>query len=123
MHSIRDRSEYEPQFWGFDTQEEWDACQDQIAREHDEKFHAELLRYVRGEPNDIRPGTIGMLQAEIARRLAQQDPTLLLPANEERFRREIQETYDGEHSVKVTLDPQEIAFARLIVTHEDDLPR
>ena len=33
------------------------------------RFHDELLKYLRGEPNDIRPGTIGMIRAEIARML------------------------------------------------------
>jgi hypothetical protein len=31
-------SEYEPQFWGFDTQEEWDAWQRAIAKEHEDEF-------------------------------------------------------------------------------------
>ena len=31
-------SEYQPQFWGFDTQEEWDAAMDQMAKESEEEF-------------------------------------------------------------------------------------
>jgi hypothetical protein len=60
-------SEYEPQYWGFDTQEEWDARDEQISKEHEERFHNELLKFLHGEPNDIRPGTIGMIWAEIAK--------------------------------------------------------
>jgi len=59
-------SEYEPQFWGFDTQEEWDAAMSQMSREADERFYLEILKHLRGEPNDIRVGTIGMIKAEKA---------------------------------------------------------
>jgi len=31
-------SEHQPQFWGFDTQEEWDAAMEQMAKESEEKF-------------------------------------------------------------------------------------
>jgi hypothetical protein len=67
--------------WGFDTQEEWYAWQEKLAKEDDEKFHAELSRYLRGEPNDIRPGSVGMGWAEEAKKLVESDPTLLLPEN------------------------------------------
>jgi hypothetical protein len=116
-------SEYEPQFWGFDTQEEWDRWNDQMSREDEERFHNELLKYLRGEPNDIRPGTIGMIQAEIAKKLTEKDPTLLLPTNKDKLRTEIQTVYDSEHAVKVTLSLADIAAADMSVTQEDDLPR
>jgi hypothetical protein len=116
-------SEYEPQFWGFDTQEEWDACYQEIAKEHEEQFHIELLKYLEGKPNDIRPGTNGMYQAEIAKKLVEKDPTLLLPINKDKLRNEIESIYNRDHAVKVTLDAQDIARARMISTHEDDLPR
>src|SRR6266446_391236 len=32
-------SEYEPQFWGFDTQEEWDAWERKLHKEYKDKFH------------------------------------------------------------------------------------
>jgi len=115
-------SEYQPQFWGFDTQAEWDAAMEQMSREADENFHAELLKYLRGEPNEIRPGTIGMIQAEIAKRLVENEPELLLPENKEKLRSEIDAVYDREHAVRVTLTPEEIAATAMSVTHEDDLP-
>ena len=94
-------SEYEPQFWGFDTQEEWDACWEKIAKEHkedEERFHFEILKYCKGESNDIRPGSIGMLKAEIAKRLGEKDPTLLLPINKDKLRNEIQSVYNRDHA-------------------------
>ena len=116
-------SEYEPQFWGFNTQEEWDACMEKMSQKAEEEFHIELLKYLRGEPNDIRPGTIGMGQAEIARTLVEKDPSLLLSVNKDKFRNEIQSIYDGEHAPVVTLSPEHVALARMLATHEDDLPR
>ena len=57
-------SEYEPQYWGFDTQEEWDAAEQKLADQHRDRFYADLCAYIRGEPNDIRPGTIGEIKAK-----------------------------------------------------------
>ena len=39
-------SEYEPQFWGFDTEEEWEAWARQIEEEDNQKFRRELLKYL-----------------------------------------------------------------------------
>ena len=120
-------SEHEPQFWGFDTQEEWDASEEKISQEAsqkaEEEFHIELLKYLRGEPNDIRPETNGMYRAKIARTLVEKDPSLLLSVNKDKLRNEIQSIYDREHAVIVTLSPQDIAEIRMRATHEDDLPQ
>ena len=116
-------SEYEPQFWGFDTQEEWDACMEKMAKQDQEKFHIELLKYLRGEPNDIRPGTIGMLQAEIAKTLVEKDPSLLLLINKDKLRNEVESIYNREHVVTVTLGPEDLALVRMLSADEDDLPR
>jgi hypothetical protein len=116
-------SEHEPEYWGFDTQEEWDRWNEQTSREHKESFHNELLKYLRGESNDIRPGTIGMIKAKIAKKLADKDPALLLPTNKDKLRKEIDTIFDRGHTVKVTLSPADIAAAVMLVTHEDDLPR
>jgi hypothetical protein len=115
-------SEYEPQFWGFDTQEEWDAWMEQMSRESEERFHLELLKYLRGEPNDIQPGTVGMINAEIAKKLVENDPALLLPINKDKLRNEIQSIYERDHMVSITLDPQQIDLAQMIASDEDDLP-
>jgi hypothetical protein len=111
-------SEHEPQFWGFDTQEEWDACMEKMSQKAEEH-----LKYLRGVPNDIRPGTIGMCQAQIAKTLVEKDPSLLLSVNKDKLRSEIQSIYDREHAVTVTLSPQDMALAQMLSIHEDDLPR
>jgi hypothetical protein len=74
-------SEYEPEFWGFDTQEEWDAWTAQRSKDANKKFHAELMKYVAGEPDYIRPGTIGKIQAEIAKKTCRQRSRRASPAN------------------------------------------
>ena len=52
-------SEYVPQYWGFDTQQEWDAAIDEMAAPDRDKFYRDVCAYVQGEANDIRPGTVG----------------------------------------------------------------
>lgn len=46
----------------------------------------------------------------------------MLPVNKERLRNEIRSIYDEKHAVRVTLGPEDIAFAQMISTHEEDLP-
>jgi len=96
---------------------------EKMSKEAEEKFHVELLKYLRGEPNDIGPGTIGMLEAEIAKTLVEKDPSLLLPINKDKLRSEVKSIYDREHAVKVTLGPKDLALVRMLSTDEDDLPR
>ena len=74
-------SEHQPEYWGFDTQEEWDADEKRIHEEHERQFHAKLLKHLRGEPTDIQPGTIGMMKAEIAKNLVEKDPSFMETAN------------------------------------------
>src|SRR3974390_2322293 len=90
-------SEHEPQYWGFETEEEWDADEEKKGKESAERFHLEILKYLQGEPNDIQPGTDGMRVAEIAKKLVEKDPTLLLPVNKDKFRNEIQSAYENEY--------------------------
>ena len=77
-----------------------------MSQKHEEEFHIELLKYLRGEPNDIRPGTMEMIEAEIANTLVEKNPSLLLSVNKDKLRNEIQSIYDREHAVTVTLDAQ-----------------
>jgi hypothetical protein len=116
-------SEYEPEFWGFSTKEEWDAAMGAIAKEEDERFHTELMKFLNGEPHDIRPGTIGMREAEIAKQLTEEDPALLLPANKSKLRDAIEVTYNQDHAVTVTLDLEDLALVKMMASHEDDLPK
>jgi hypothetical protein len=79
--------------------EEWRAAQaksDKEYRKTQQKFEKELLKYVRGEPHNIKPETNEESKAKIAKKLAEEDATLLLPVNRKRFRSEIESTFQRE---------------------------
>ena len=107
-------TEHQPEFWGFDTQEEWDAYEKRIHEEYERQFHAELLKHLRGEPSNIQPGTIGMKMAEIAKALVEKDPSLMEPENRDKLMGEIDAIYDRDYAVKVTLTPEEVADAEVV---------
>lgn len=115
-------SEYQPEYWGFETDAEWNAWQEEEARKDDERFYDKLMKYLRGEDHDITPGTNGASWAEDARILTERNPSLLLPENKEEFMRHLREIMYGS-GIKVTLSPEDVELARLINTHVDDLPR
>jgi hypothetical protein len=115
-------SEYESQFWGGDTQEGWDAAMERMDKESEEKFYVSLINYVRGQPNDIRSGTIGALKADIAKKLVEEDPALLAVGNKDQLLRGIELIYERGHAIKITLSQEDLAFVEMIATHEDDLP-
>ena len=60
------------------------------------KFEIELLKYARGEPNGIKPGTDVEAKAKIAKKLVEDDPTLLLQVNRAQLRSQIKSVYDRE---------------------------
>jgi hypothetical protein len=83
-------TEREPEFWGFQTREEWREARSRGQRE---SLYRELRKYLDGRPNDIetdakayseREGapsvTVGLIKAQVAKQLVAEDPTLLDPA-------------------------------------------
>jgi hypothetical protein len=59
--------------------------------------------------------------AEKAKKLVENDPRLLLSENKDKLRNGARSTYDRDHAETVTLTPEDIALAKMIATHEDDL--
>lgn len=116
-------SEHEPQFWGFETQEAWDAAWDAMEKESRDQFYLRILRHLRGEPNDIGAGTVGMKKARIAERLVLERPELMLLERKDQLMTAIDEVYDRDHAVRITLTPEDLAYARMLANHEEDLPR
>jgi hypothetical protein len=104
-------TEHEPGYWGFDTQEEWDAHSKPAYEENQRQFHAELLKYLRGEPSDIPPGT---KRGEIAKALVEKDPSLMEPENRDKLMGEIDAIYFRDHVVKVRLTPEEVVEADVV---------
>jgi hypothetical protein len=78
-------SEYQPQFWGFNTREERDAAQDALHKKDHDKYCRELYKFLKGEDNDTRPGTNGMIKAELIKKVVDQHPELMVPANKDRI--------------------------------------
>ena len=117
-------SEYDPQYWGFATQEEFDAWQEAPSKNHREQFQQQLLNYVRGEPTEgIIPGTIGMHKAEIAKGLVKEHPELLSDESGAKLLDAAEKVYDRNETVHVKLSESDIAFVNMLATHEDDLPQ
>jgi hypothetical protein len=116
-------SEYEPQFWGFDTQEEWDEYQEAIAKEDEDEFYADLVKFVSDQSNGIKRGTVGESQAQIAKRLVGADPGLVLPERRKELMDKIETMYGHGGRAVVALSEKEMALAQMMVTHEDDLPK
>jgi hypothetical protein len=116
-------SEHEPQYWGFDTKEEWDAAWKKLADQDSDRFYADLCAYIRGEPNNIKPGTIDEIKAKIAKTLVESQTALLQPENKDRLLAEMDAIYDRDHAVIITLGPEDMALAKMLSTHEDDLPQ
>jgi hypothetical protein len=116
-------SEYEPEFWGYETTEEWDAAWEAMAEKDKQDFYNEVVKFVRGESHDIRPGTIGMIQAEIAKQLIAECPELLAEHKRPDLIKAVNMIYDRDHEVIVKLSDKDLAFVRMAATHEDDLPQ
>ena len=76
-----------------------------------------------GGKHDIRPGTIGMIKAEIAKRLIADSPDLLAEDKRPDLIKGVNLVYDRDHTVVVTLTDEDLAVARMAATHEDDLPQ
>jgi hypothetical protein len=91
-------SEYEPQYWGFDTQEEMRAYEEKMSKAADEQLYIGLLNYARGEPNHLEAG---MRKAQIAKALVEKDPSLLLPINKDKLLNEVRSIYDRESRLEV----------------------
>jgi hypothetical protein len=116
-------SEYEPKYWGYETQEEWEAAWTEMGRKEEQNFYNEVAKFVRGESHDIILGTIGMIKAEIANRLIADSPDLLAEDKRSDLIKAVNLAYDRDHSVVVKLTDKDLAFARMAATHEDDLPQ
>ena len=116
-------SEYEPQYWGFEIQEEWKNSLNKIAKETDDHQYTEIMKYLHGEENDLRHGTTVMDRAEIAKDLVSERPDLLSHEQNGALLQVIEEIYETDHTRVVILDETQIAAAIMSITDEDDLPQ
>jgi hypothetical protein len=111
-------SEHEPQFWGCASQEELDAWMEQMSKEAEDRFYAELIKYLRGEPSDINPHTVQYDKALIAKTLADADPELLVPEMREKLIGAVEEIYKSD-PVQEKLMKEDPVYALIAATHKD----
>ena len=118
-------SEHAPQYWGYETTEEWDAASAAMAEQDEHNFYNEVVMFARGEGgHDLRPGTIGMMKAEIAKRLIAKSPDLLAEDKRPDLIKAVEMIYDKDHAVVVELTDDDPEFVRMMASmHEDDLPQ
>ena len=97
-----------------------DAWEATSAEEHDDQFYADLLRFVADQPNNIKPGTIGEQDAQIAKRLVSEDPTLVSPDR----RKELMEKIRTGGKVVVYVEPHDdTALADMMAVIEKRFPQ
>lgn len=101
-------TEHEPEFWGFETQEDWDAAMDNIAEENENKFYDDLKKFLAGEDSNIQQGTVGWGWAEIAANLVRNDPSLLEPEQKMKLMQMIYETDRRENAVMIQVHEDEL---------------
>ncbi len=92
-----------------------------MARLSRQEFYEDLRKYLRGEPNGIRAGTIGGIKADIARDLVAQEPSLV--EDKDRLLETVERLYEERHVVKVTLSSEDVALAEMLATPKDNLPQ
>jgi len=89
-------SEHEPQYFGYETVEEWDSAWDELYKQEQAELYLDIMCFVNGLPNKIKPGTNGMSMAEIAVSLIAKSPALLSPDHQEELMQEIHDIYFGK---------------------------
>ena len=86
-----------------------------ISQNNDDHFYTAVCAYVRGEANGVVPGTVGEEQAEIAKRLFQDDPAIL--DDKDRLLAEIATIHCRESGIEAT----EAGWAEEDKEYNDDL--
>jgi hypothetical protein len=86
-----------------------------ISQNNDDYFYTALCGYLRGEANGIVPGTVGEEQAEIAKRLLQDNPAIL--HDKDRLLAEIATIHYRESGIEA----EEADWVEEDKKHDDDL--
>ena len=108
---------------GFATEDEWHNWHKQGNKEVEDELYDNILKYLRGEPNNILPGSVWMIEAEIAKILVKNDPGLIAPEKREALLEAVNAIYDRGHTVTITLTEQDLAVADMMAARTDDLPK
>ena len=116
-------TEHDHRYWGFANEEEEREFHERIAKEYADELYKDIVLHLRGEPNGLKAGTIGMVKAEIAKALIASDPSLLDPNNRQQLLEAVEAIYDRDHTINVTLTPEDIAAVELMVSRTNKLPQ
>ena len=116
-------SEYQHQFWGFETQEDWDRFKDEIDRGSQDEFWKQLVSLVDGGDPQFDPGIVGSQKATIAKSIADDRPELLAVDRMDDLLFAIGETYDREQGARVTQDAGEIALVEALFKSGGAIPQ
>jgi hypothetical protein len=103
VFGVEIHSEHEPQYWGFDTKEEWEAAHEKISKEHEDEFYCDILQLLKGESCGIERGTNGMTMAKIAKKLVKEEPSLILLENKDKFMKQIKDVFFRDHVEWISL--------------------
>jgi hypothetical protein len=114
------RRQVYPRRQGEEFKAKRDAWEATSAEEHDDQFYADLLRYVADQPNNIKPGTIGEQDAQIAKRLVSEDPTLVSPDRRKEFMEKIR---TGGKAVVYVEPHDDTALADMMAVIEKRFPQ
>jgi hypothetical protein len=99
----------------------------EIAKRLEERFYAEVVKHVHGEPIDYEPGTIGWIKATLARILIAADPQLIEPENKDKLMDAIEGVVSRDQAVEraaslgVTLTSKQIAAINAKSGDEDEV--
>ena len=90
----------------------------EFCKKQDEDFYAiDVLKFVRGEPSRVTPGTVGEATAKIAKDLIAKNPSLALPENLQELIATVK-AVEREHAVSsgcvITLSDEEIAMCERV---------
>jgi hypothetical protein len=110
-------SEFHPQFWGFDTDEEWEAAMRELDREDEERFYTDIIKFLVGQEHGIKSGTVGMIQAKIAQELVLLRPELTRLDKKNELLAAINDAYNLDHAVFIEIDKEMLDFQILIEHH------
>jgi hypothetical protein len=112
-------SEHDYRYWGFSSEEKWNAVNEKLAKESEDKLYNNILHFVRGEPDDLEEGSFEFQQAEIAKALIQNDPSLMAPEKRGVLLEAVMAIFDQENG----LTDREWAELEMMIARPKDLPQ
>lgn len=110
-------SEFDPQFWGFETDDEWEYARDEYGKEGRGETYIEIMNFVSDKTNDIKPGTTCMAQANIAKSLIAGNPILASPDQESTLMELIDREYMENPSARIALNEDDIVLVKKSTAH------